>query len=129
MSAWREALDAQRLSDRVEAYQRASPEAVAAREAEYDRIAPRWRNGEFQLRARARLNCVDHALFQLNHDDQTARFIESFSSYGTHSAPFIGITAQIEPRGDYTDPLMIVGHSLRLMEFPFKGDVVYRIVP
>lgn len=43
MSAWREALDAQRLSDRVEAYQRASPEAVAAREAEYDRIAPRWR--------------------------------------------------------------------------------------
>jgi len=43
VSNWRDALRAEHLLDRERAYTNASHDAVAFREAEYDRICPRWR--------------------------------------------------------------------------------------
>src|ERR1700690_2570709 len=109
--------------------QEASPEATAARMAEYDRLCPIWREAAYRQKGRAPLNCQEHAIFALDHVAHTARFIERFSNYGVTSEPFLGITSRIVPHGDIVNVNDLIGRDLQLMETPYGGGVSYTIIP
>jgi hypothetical protein len=103
----------------------ASPEQVAFREAEYDRICPRWRDAR-QGRVSFGWNVKD-ALFHINHEAHTAILVgRCFKE--TNSSPYLGINADIVPAWDGMESVDLAGRDLRLLHNPYIGNALYRII-
>lgn len=79
--------------------------------------------------ARARLDRLHDALFDLDHAAQTARLRSVFGAWLVpNSPPYAGVTAAIEPYAPLHEPDALAGKSLRLNGAPFATKVVYTIL-
>lgn len=79
--------------------------------------------------ARAVLAHLTDVRFALDHEKGTARVLTSFPSEVPPSGIWGGVHALIEPWAEHHDRdlRLLGGKTLRLMGWPFSGDVYYTI--
>lgn len=78
--------------------------------------------------ARALVAHLEDAIFTLDHDAHYATVKERVHNFGTHSEPFLGITAKVEPWSENPSDADLIGRDLRLMSHPYNGQTVYQII-
>lgn len=91
-----------------------------------------WSDPHMHPTALALLDRLTMGQFELDHDRHTARLIHEFPAEASHGSITSGVTAQLHPYSDVYEGLVprdqLHQHPLRLMGYPFNGNIVYRVV-
>lgn len=92
----------------------------------------KWSEPKSRPFALALLDRLTTGRFELDHDRRTARLVAEFPTEASHGSVTSGVHAELHPFGDVYAGLVprdeLYKHPLRLMGYPFNGQIVYRVV-